>query len=402
MNNKKIRRNIADQLVDEINRKEISILLGPRQVGKTFLLNEILKIAKKQGLRVKSFNLEIPADLVQFNKPEIELFNDLTKDIDVLFLDEFHYIKNASKLFKAIYDSKKNVKIFASGSSSIEIHKHLKESLAGRRLISRLHPLSYNEFLQTKIKDPYDNYLLYGGLPGLTHFSKNDEKIRLLNEMLETYIQKDIKSLIREENIRAFNTLLYLLAENQGSVTVVNNLSRNIGLTSKSINHHLSILEHTYVVFPVSSYAKNIGNELKKAKKYYFYDLGIRNILLKDFSSLKERNDIGTINESFIFLQLQHNLKPNMEIKFWRNKQGHEIDFILLKNRKPFIIEVKTNINKLEIPNAMKIFIKHYPETIGGIVFNQSVSGEIRFLDKTISFIPHHEINNFIKSFFHS
>ncbi len=392
----KINRDIALSLEREFDRKEISILLGPRQVGKTFLLNELRETAEKKNLRFRYYNLEIPSDIIKFNKPDSEIFEELTQNADVVFIDEFHYIKNASKIFKAIFDSWKKVKIFASGSSSIEIHKHLKESLAGRRLVSLIYPLNYNEFLQTKIKNMYEFYLIYGGMPGLVHYNDESEKIRLLNEILETYIQKDIKSLLKEENIRAFNTLLYLLAENQGNIMSISNLSREIGLTANSVNKYLSILEQTFVIYSVSSYSKNIGNELKKSKKYYFFDTGIRNVILKDFSKTNGRNDVGVLNETFIFLQMRYRLKPNFDIKFWRNKQGQEIDFILLKNRKPFLIEVKTNLNAPDIPQAFKIFIKNYPETLGGIIFSSSFKGEREFLNKQIYFKTLDSVTDFI------
>ncbi len=392
----KIRREIAARLESEFNRKEISILLGPRQVGKTFLLDELAKIAKKKKLRFRYYNLEVPSDTIIFNRPDTEIFEELTHNTDVVFIDEFHYIKNASQIFKAVFDSKKKVKIFASGSSSIEIHKHLKESLAGRRLISLIYPLNYHEFSQTKEKNIFERYLVFGGMPGLVHFSREDEKIRLLNEILETYIQKDIKSLLKEENIRAFNTLLYLLAENQGSITSVSNLSHEIGLTANTISKYLSLLEQTFVIFPVSSYAKNIGNELKKSKKYYFFDTGIRNVILKDFGKPNDRDDTGILNETFILLQMRYNLKPNFDIKFWRNKQGQEIDFVLLKNRKPFLIEVKTGLNAPDIPGAFKIFINNYPDTLGGIVFSNNFEGERDFRGKKIRFMKHEGIMKFI------
>lgn len=385
----KIVRDLHESLSEELARKEISILLGPRQVGKTFLLNEIRKSAVKRGLRVKSYNLEIPSDLIRFNKSDVDLFHMLSDDVDVVFIDEFHYLKNASKIFKAVFDSGKKVKIFATGSSTIEIHKHLKESLAGRRLVSQLYPLRYSEFLQLRMADHYDRYLLLGGLPGLIHVDTVDEKIRLLNEILATYIQKDIKSLIREENIRAFNTLLYLLADRQGSVISHSSIAGEVGLSANTIDHHLLILENTYVVFPVHSYAKNIGNELKKSKKYYYYDIGMRNALIKDFSPVRKRSDEGVLHESFIFMQLKYRLKPNMELKFWRTKAGDEIDFVLLIDRKPLLIEVKTTARPGEIPPAMKTFIRKYPETLGGIVFSRTGAEDAEFQGKRILFAKH-------------
>ena len=315
-----ILRSTFAGLIEEIGRPEVSILLGPRQVGKTFLLRELQKHARKMRLRTRYYDLELPPDLLAFNKTDAEIFRMLTEDVDVIFIDEFHYMKNASKIFKAIFDSRRKVKIFASGSSSIEMHKHIKESLAGRRMTTNIYPLSFDESCQKGRKEwtakLFEDYVTYGGLPGLVHATNAASKIRMLNEILATYIQKDVKGLVKEENIRAFNNLIYLLAESQGSLISENSLAREIGLTAATINRHLSILDNTYVCHTVHSYSRNLGNELKKSKKVYFYDLGIRNALLKDFGEISRRSDKGSIHESFIFLQLAFGLKPNMEIKF--------------------------------------------------------------------------------------
>jgi predicted AAA+ superfamily ATPase len=156
-----------------------------------------------------------------------------------------------------------------------------------------------------------------------------------------TYLLKDIKSLIREENIRAFNSILYGIAQNQGQIVSVASLARDAGLSEPAIKHHLELMSQTYVCFPLDSYARNLANELKKVKKYYLYDIGIRNCILNDYSQLDNRPDKGAIVESFVALALIKQLKPNMEIKFWRTRQGDEVDFILLKNRIPVPVEVK-------------------------------------------------------------
>jgi len=383
-----INRHIYKQLLADLQRPEVSILLGPRQVGKTFLMRQLQSAATTEGLRTLYFNLELPHDLMAFNKDDNELFRMLTTGVDVVFIDEFHYLPNASRLFKAVYDAGGKTKIVATGSSSIEMHRHLKESLAGRRLVARLMPLSFAEYAQTG-DDPQGllaGHMTFGGLPGLIHHAGPDEKIRLLNEILETYIQKDIKSLIREENLRAFNNLLYLLAERQGSMVSVAGLANDIGLTARTIERHLSILEQTYILYSIPSYSRNIGNELKKSRKFYFYDLGVRNALLRDFSLPGERGDIGAVHESFVALQLVQRLKPNMELKFWRNKAGQEIDFVLLKNRKPFLVEVKSTLRTPEIPAAMKIFMKHYPETTGAIVYSSGLDAEAEHSGKRVAF----------------
>ena len=393
-----IERNVYKALADEISKPDVSILQGSRQVGKTFLLNELKNEAEKQGKRVQYFNLEIPADLVQFNATDVIIFETLTRDTDVLSIDEFHYLQNASHLFKAIYDSDCHVKIFASGSSSIEMHKHLKESLAGRRRLTKIYPLTFDELQQTQLEyiQLLEAYLLYGGLPGLLHLDQKEEKIRLLAEIYATYIQKDIKSLIKEENIRSFNMLLSLIATYQGSLISVNKIANEVGLTARTIEKYLEILEQTFIVYSVSSYSRNMANELKKSRKIYLYDLGIRNAILKNFSAISERADIGAMVETFVVLQIIPLLRPNMELKFWRDKAQNEIDFVLLEDNKPCIIEVKTTLKEAVIPKAMKIFIDHYPETRFGVVFSMNFTGQAEYKDKTIFFKTLNEVKNLL------
>jgi len=209
----------------------------------------------------------------------------------------------------------------------------------------------------------------------------------MLSELLSSYILKDIKSLIKEENIRAFNHLLYLLAEKQGSTISVSSLSNQIRLSSKAINRYLDILEETYVNFRVYSYSNNLGNELKKSCKTYLYDLGVRNTLLKDFSNPSERPDKGILVESYVFLKLRANLAPNMEIKFWRTKDGDEIDFILLKNRKPIPIEVKSSLTNLRIHKGLKRFLLRYKNARTAYVINQNLRGNIIHGSCKVNFI---------------
>ena len=147
MVNVKIKREILSNLVEELDNPKILILLGARQVGKTFLLNELETHCKKKKKTTKYFNLELPDHSRYFAKDIVELYKEVTKDIDYLFIDEFQYFNNASKFFKAIFDDKRNkTKVVASGSSSLEMHKHLKESLTGRKTTKIIRTLNFNEF----------------------------------------------------------------------------------------------------------------------------------------------------------------------------------------------------------------------------------------------------------------
>jgi predicted AAA+ superfamily ATPase len=385
-----INRGIFPRLVEELKRREISILLGPRQVGKSFLLRKLEAAAKILGMTTFYFDLELPHDLRLFNKPDEELFQMLTNSGDVIFIDEFHYLKNASRVFKAVFDSGKRRKIVCSGSSSIEMHKHLQESLAGRRLVTTIAPLSFIEYRQidaaAAASKLYSSFVTFGALPGLINIPSADEKMRVLEELLATYIQKDVKSLIREENVRAFNTLLYLLAERQGSMISVNSLATEIGLTAAAVTRHLDILENTYVAHSLFSHAHALGNELKKSRKIYLYDLGIRNALLRDFSHGDSRRDGGAVHETFAYLELRKLLKPNRELKLWRTKAGDEVDFVLLTDRRPLPIEVKSTLNRPEVPKAIIKFLRVYPEAPGAVVLSTSLRADAEVNGKPVIF----------------
>jgi len=382
-----IKRHIKAKLCDDIINKQASILIGARQTGKTYLLRQIEEQAIKRGLSTCFFDLEQPETLAKFNISDSAIIELLVTSGDVVLIDEFHYIKNASKIFKAIYDRKKTVKIFASGSSSLEIHKHLKESLAGRKLLYRIYPCSYDEIKQAIENETFAYYCRYGGLPGLIHFFDPEKKQAVLLDILQSYLLKDIKSLIKEENIRAFNNLLFLLAQNQGSIVSTASISREVGLTARTIESYLEILEQTYVNFSIHSYSGNLGNELKKSKKYYLYDLGIRNILLKNFAALNERKDAGVILESFVFLELQKKLTPDSEIRFWRLRDGTEVDFIWIKNQKPYPVEVKMTCGKNEIPKGIIAFLNKYPQTSRAFAVNNIYAGETAYKNTTVSFV---------------
>ncbi|MBI3313685.1 MAG: ATP-binding protein [Candidatus Omnitrophica bacterium] len=383
-----INRFVFKQLQEEIRQPEILILLGPRQVGKTTLLKMLEDEAKKQGRQTAFFDLEQPQILAEFNRPNHEIIEKIRSSGNVVFIDEFQYLENASKIFKALYDSKTKIKLICSGSSSLEIHKHLKESLAGRRFLYRVFPLQFAEIKQNDKNYNLQTYLRFGGMPALTHTDSEERKQVILSELLSAYILKDIKALIREENIRAFNHLLYLLAQYQGSLISVHSLAQEINMSVNALNRYLDILDQTFSIVRIFSFSTNLGNELKKSSKIYLYDLGIRNALLKDFSAIKDRSDNGILFESFVGLKLHQMLKPNMELKFWRTKDSSEVDFILLRNRKPFPFEVKTHLNRMEIPSGLKRFLLRYPKTKRAFVINENQEGILKLEETEIRFIP--------------
>jgi len=377
------------RLWSEHSHRGISIVLGARQVGKSTLLRQLEAKAREEGFPTAFFDLEQPRDLKELSGSDEALIRGLVRKARIVFIDEFHYLRNASKIFKAVYDSGKRIKIYASGSSSLEIHKHLKESLAGRFIKTMIYPLSLNEWRGVKgFKDL--QYLQWGGLPGLIQRRGNQKKAELLDNILSTYITKDVKGLIKEENVRAFNSLLYFLAQSQGSVSAASNLARETGLSESSVARHLELMNQTYVLHSLISYSTNLANELKKSKKHYFFDIGIRNVLLKDLRGIEHREDQGTLYETAVLLQLLPQIKPNMEIRFWRTKKQDEVDFILLKNRIPVPVEVKSSPGKREIPGGVAAFMRRYSRAPFGIVFSaQAGQAKIRTEDGRPVYFKH-------------
>ena len=381
-----IKRCYFNELYGEIKEPEISILLGARQVGKTTLLEQLHSKATAEGFKTKFFNLESSDDLMELSGDNKGVVRTLMNSGDVVFIDEFHYLKNASKIFKEIYDSKKRVKIYASGSSSLEIHKHLKESLAGRFRTTMIFPLNREELRQSS-SGGLDDFLKWGGMPGLLHRTSDEDKMDLLRNIVSTYITKDIKAMIREENVRAFNQMIYLLAQNQGSLAVMANIANETGISQTTVADYLEILSQTYVCHQVHSYSTNLANELKKSRKCFLFDVGIRNSLLKDFRKPGERDDKGVLYETFVFLGMVPQLQPNMEVRFWRTKKGEEVDFVLIKNRVPVPVEVKASTQEIAVPSGMKAFLRAYPKAPFGIVFSGAPKKTIEHEGKPIHFM---------------
>jgi len=382
-----IDRDLFEIVESRLKDRDVVILLGPRQTGKSYILKWLKKKAEGLDIRTSFFDLENPQTLIQFNRPDAEVFRLLTTSGRVILIDEFHYLKNASKFFKAVHDSRHRVKIFSSGSSSIEIHKHLKESLAGRRCLINVMPLTVRE-LENKIgRKAHGYYLRFGGLPGVINKKNRRERMRHLQELVQAYLLKDIKGLIKEENIRAFNTLLYLLAQSQGSLVSVESLSRDVGLTARSVQKYIDIMQHTFVLGVLSSFSRNLGNELRKSRKYYLYDIGIRNALIKDFREFPRREDKGSLLEGAVYLNLMSKLMPNEDLKFWRTRDGKEVDFVLIRDRQPIPIEVKSHLKRMNVPKGLEAFLRKYPDVPRAYVANNSVEGEVRHHRTKVRFI---------------
>lgn len=381
-----VERQVFNQLLEELENQKVLILQGARQVGKTSLMEELEAAVLNEDKQCQFFNLELPKDSLFFAQGVQDLYEQLTKNTDYLFIDEFHYLENATQLFKAIYDDRKvKTKVIASGSSALEMHKHLKESLVGRKKQYQIYPLSFTELQQTKKSFAW--FLNFGGYPELIHIRSKNDQIAYLEDVVRTYIMKDIKALIDEENISAFNAILFALAHNQGQVISINTLANDYRLSHSTVDRYLDILSQTYILHKIPSYSKNLSNELKKSKKYYFYDMGIRNSLINNFDEVKKRKDKGSLYEQYVCNFLIANAPANAELRFWRTRNDDEIDFVYLKNNKPYIFEVKSKLRHAKIPAAMETFINNYRDLQAAYVINENIEVDLEYKGVIVHFI---------------
>ena len=428
-----IERTILNTIKNRFEKERIIILVGSRQVGKTFIAK---KIFTDIHINQKIFlNCEDPRQLANFENIETFIkyldFNsmDISKQTFIV-IDEFQYIKNATKLLKIIYDLYENVKILATGPSSIEIQKHMKESLTGRKKIYNVYSLSFDEFINFEDKSKkYSNislenatpqninsinstflykYLYYGGYPRITaELSTDEEKKEELNEIYTSYLQKDIKSLISGENIIAYNNLLKCIASQIGNLININELSNTTGLTRRQVENYLTILQETFIIKMLPPFYSNKRKEISKMPKLFFSDQGLANFILNDFSEIPLRNNIGNIIENFVFNEIKNSIGAADRIYFWRTLQGSEIDFIIQTGKGLIPIEVKWKMFKTDaasraavsIPRSFSSFFELHKNITATIVVTMNYAGKRNVENKEVFFVPAVLIAKFIRSF---
>lgn len=407
-------RKEMKKLVHQRDNRGISIVIGARQVGKSTLLDMVRSSLSEPS---DLFNLENPLHLSIFNDGYISFLRNIRAKI--ICIDEFQYCKNISSVFKAIHDLNPELKIYATGSSSLEIQTHLKESLAGRKLETILYPLSYGEWLSGEARvnqeiaplaedfdigrpTPEDEvalhaaalrrFFLYGALPGLANLSRDDDlgKREYLFGIYQTYIAKDIKAFLKDESMLSFNKALAWLALRNGSQLNKSSLSVAAGISTRQIERYLDVLSGTFVMALLPPYSDNRGKELTKTPKYFFYDQGVVNSIIQDFRPLDLRMDSGSIKEQFVFWELKKHMDIRFSLNYWRTPEGREVDFILAKDRVLMPIEVKSSWNPPAIPTGMAAFLTRYPETKTAVLLYDGSERRGRYGDTDIFFAPLH------------
>ncbi len=346
------KRQLIEKILPFIGEKEIIAVHGSRQVGKTSLLHYLMEHhlpALTVPGNIFYFDLEDFVLLDVCNKGADEALRylkakgaDLSKRI-FLLIDEVQYLADPAAFLKLFHDRyAPGVKLIVSGSSSFDIKRKFKDSLAGRIMDFELFTLDFREFLEFKgarfalagadadaavleLRPLYEEYVLFGGYPAIVLADAVEKKEAKLKQIVSAYVQKDIRDIAAIRNIAKFNGLLQMLAAQSGGLVSVVEIGGSLGLTRPTVEEYLFILESTYIVKTVRPFHKNMRSELTKMPKIYFEDTGMLNLLVnKTFS----RSVTGQLFEASVFGQLRRNM-PATDVYFWRLIKGREVDFIL-------------------------------------------------------------------------
>jgi predicted AAA+ superfamily ATPase len=324
------KRALTPTIEKWIPKKEIIILYGSRQVGKTTLLKAIFQ--DTAGALI--LNCEIPAIANILESKNLDSIKTLFSGNTLIALDEAQKINEIGSLLKLIYDELKQYKIIATGSSSFDLANQIGEPLTERNVKFIMYPLSLSEIADTKgwywVINNLNNLLVFGSYPGIIDLDSDDKK-KMLNELSSDYLYKDILIYEQVKNPSVIRKLLTSLALQVGSQVSVNELSNLLKISRISIELYLDLLEKTFVIFNLGSYSTNLRNEIKKNRKYYFYDNGILNALTNNYNPVTARKDIGVLWENFCvseFIKQNHNSNRYANLYFWRTYDGAEIDLV--------------------------------------------------------------------------
>lgn len=384
-----IEREIEIEIKSRIESHKALFILGARQVGKTTLLKRLMGYTGAENSLY--YDMEIPANLDLFSSDLESLLAKLRFDRKLntgktfIFLDEIQYLSDFSKTVKILVDHHaEEFKLIMTGSSSLMIKHQFKESLAGRKEIMILHPLSFSEFCRfkneakiasqlgvellpgknpllsmiAKMESLMDEYVIYGGYPEVVLQKGQDRKIELLNDIVTAYVIKDIKHILRIEKLQEFNRLIRILASSIGKEISISEISRNVGLHRESVQKYMLALEESFIISTISPFYSKLEKELRKMPKVYLTDTGIRNMLVSDFRALSIRGDKGELVENAFYLSFMRDNDISTKIHYWKTNQGNEVDFVLKSGDDISAYEVKYGSSK---SNHFTSFRNSYP-----------------------------------------
>lgn len=413
-----IKRSIFSELKDHLDKKEITLIVGPRQAGKTTVMNFLKDYLELQGKKSLFLNLDIEEDMKFFvsqeallKKVSIELGNNTR---GYVFIDEIQRKENCGIFLKGIYDMDIPHKLIVSGSGSVELKGNVHESLAGRKRLFELNTLSFDEFVNYKTDYKYESnlaefyaleqnktlgflmdYLNFGGYPRVVLAATLEEKKKEIAELYQSYLVKDISYLLGVQKTDDFTSLIKLIASQAGKLANISEISVTLALSVETVKNYLWYLENTFVISKITPYFTNVRKELTKSPTFYFYDLGMRNYALGTFGTVdKLSSDIGFLFQNFVHnILIDKHKYTSSKVHFWRTKDRAEVDFVVNIGSALIPIEVKySTIRDKEIGRSLHSFITKYSPKDAMVVHLGAY--DTRIIGNTVvQFIPFYAIS---------
>lgn len=363
-----IARILQEKIKEKLFKGKAIILLGPRQVGKTTIIHSILNEVDANYLFLNGDEADVRESLQNTSSSKLKLLFGSAK---LIFIDEAQRIENIGLTLKIITDTLKDIQVIATGSSAFELMNQTQEPLTGRKYEYQLFPISFREMVNhhgfLEEKRMLEQRLIYGYYPEIVADAEHAEQhIKLLSN---SYLYKDLLQLDQIKKPKLLEKILKALAHQVGSEVSFHELSQLVGADFHTVEKYIDLLEKTFVIFTLPAYSKNVRNEIKKGKKIYFYDNGVRNAIIGNFNAIANRTDIGALWENFLIserMKEMHYKNRNVDYFFWRTTAQQEIDFLEIENNQITAFEFKWNPRrKVSFP---KTFTTNYPDTITKII----------------------------------
>ena len=365
------KRSIYPRMEKWLFQGKVLILYGPRQVGKTTLVKQIMEHYPGSYY----LNCERPAVKDLLASIHTENILRTAGDARIIIFDEAQKIRNIGETLKLLIDTHPERQYIATGSSSFQLVSKVSEPLTGRNVKFFLFPLSLQELSQQydllKLKEKLPDFLRFGTYPDIVD-RPVEEQITLLDELSSDYLFRDV---LQYENIKHSETIVKLLkaiALQTGHEVSFRELGLLTGLSVETVQKYIQLLERSFVLFPLPSFSRNLRNEIARSRKYYFYDLGIRNSIIQNYALLENRTDKGALWENFCTvnrMQLHANAGRKTNFYFWRTYQQKEIDLIEEYGGKLNALEFKFSNRKVKPPVQ---FLKTYPEATFQVVYSEN------------------------------
>lgn len=351
-------RYLSENIKKRIGSGKAIIVMGPRQVGKTTLVESILE--SRSSLLLDG---DDPKTRTLLTGPNTEQIRSILGKYKYVFIDEAQRIEGIGLTMKIITDRFKDVQLFVSGSSSFDLSNRINEPLTGRKWEYQLFPISWEEYENhhgfLHVEQQLENRLLYGFYPDV--LNNQGDEISILRNLVSSYLYKDILSYSDIRKPEVLDKLVQALALQVGSEVNYSELAQIVGVDKNTISKYIDILQKAFIIFKLGSFSRNVRNEIKTNKKIYFYDNGVRNMVIGNFNPIELRTDKGALWENFLISERikQKEYKQKLaRVYFWRTKQQQEVDFVEEDGGKIYGFEFKwKNKKNIRLP---KTFLNTY------------------------------------------